>query len=125
MARPKKELPPARTHRITIRLTDDMFEVASQDAKSAKLSVAEYIRQLILKRTIKYAPIIVHNDSEIVQELRSISKLGGNLNQIARYLNQGGNMTNPLSKEVRNTLQFLNDSCNALNRKVEEEYDRH
>ena len=69
MARPKKNLPPARTHRITVRLTDEMFDVVTRDAKAANLSNAEYIRQLILKRTIKYAPTIVHDDTKIIQEL--------------------------------------------------------
>ena len=44
MARPKKNLPPARTHRITVRLTDEMFDVVTRDAKAANLSNAEYIR---------------------------------------------------------------------------------
>ena len=125
MARPKKNLPPARTHRITVRLTDEMFDVVTRDAKAANLSNAEYIRQLILKRTIKYAPTIVHDDTKIIQELGQMGKIGSNLNQIARYLNQGGSMTNPLAKELRETLQHLTDCCNTLNQKVEEEYGRH
>lgn len=125
MARPTKKLPPSRPHRVTVRLTDEMYDVVAKDAEAAKLSMAEYLRHLIANRTIKYAPPIIHDDTAIVQELHSINKLGSNLNQIARYLNQGGNMTNPLAKEIRETLQVLNDSCNALNRKVEEEYGRY
>ena len=75
MARPKKNLPPARTHRITIRLTDEMYDVVTRDAKAANLSNAEYIRQLILKRTIKYAPTIVHDDTKIIQELGAWARL--------------------------------------------------
>lgn len=122
MTRPKKNLPPARTHRITIRLTDQMYDVVARDAKAANLTIAEYIRQLILKRTIRYAPSIVHDDTKIIQELGRMGKIGSNLNQIARYLNQGGSMTNPLAKELRETLQHLTDCCNTLNQKVEEEY---
>ena len=52
MARPNKKIPPAATHRVTIRLTDDLYDVVLQDAKNARVSVAEYIRQLILNRTV-------------------------------------------------------------------------
>lgn len=125
MARPRKKLPPAKEHFIGFRLTDELYQVIAADAESTRLSVSEYCRQLATNRTIKYAPPIIHNDTAIVRELHSINKLGSNLNQIARYLNQGGNMTNPLAKEIRETLQVLNDSCNALNRRVEEEYGRY
>ncbi len=32
---------------------------------------------------------IVHDEHEILEELRKINKVGSNLNQIARHLNQG------------------------------------
>ena len=34
MARPKKEMPPAYTHRVTVRLTDEMYAVLHKDAKA-------------------------------------------------------------------------------------------
>ena len=125
MARPQKKLPPATTHRITIRLTDEMYEVVTHDAEAAQLSIAEYIRHLILNRKIRYHPPIIHADTAIVHELHDINKLGNNLNQIARYLNQDGTMTNPLAKELRETLRQINDSCSKLNHALEEEYGRH
>lgn len=125
MARPKKEIPPAYTHRVTVRLTDDMYKVLHHDAEAAHLSDAECLRQMILKRKINYAPAIVHDDSAILEELHNINKLGSNLNQITRYLNQQGNMTNPLAVELRQIIHTLDDSCNRLNRKMEEEYGRH
>ena len=34
---------------------------------------------------------IIHDEHEILEELRKINKVGSNLNQIARHLNQGNN----------------------------------
>lgn len=125
MARPKKEIPPSTNHRITVRLTDDMYDVVLQDAKRAHLSLAEYVRQLILNRKIKYAPQVIHDDSSLLQELRKLNKLGTNMNQIARYLNEGGTMTNPLAKELREELLRIDEFCNRLNQELEAEYGNH
>lgn len=125
MARPKKELPPAHTHRVTVRLTDEMYDVLHKDAAAARISDAECVRRIILGRKIKYAPTVVHDDTSILEELHRINKVGSNLNQIARYLNEGGNMTNPIAMDLRKILQSLNECCNELNRKMEEEYGRH
>lgn len=80
---------------------------------------------MILGRQIKYAPTVVHDDTAILEELRRINKVGSNLNQIARYLNEGGNMTNPIAVDLRKILQALNECCNTLNRKMEDEYGGH
>ena len=125
MSRPKKELPPAHTHRVTVRLTDEMYDVLHKDAAAARISDAECVRRIILGRKIKYAPTVIHDDTAILEELHRINKVGSNLNQIARYLNEGGNMTNPIAVDLRKILQSLNECCNELNRKMEEEYGRH
>lgn len=125
MGQPKKEIPPVRTRKLTIRLTEEMYEVLHQDAEAAQISDSECVRQMILKRKINYAPTVVHDDSAILEALHSISHLGNNLNQIARYLNGGGNMTNPLAKDVREALQKINDCCNRLNKEMEKEYGSH
>lgn len=41
------------------------------------------------------------NDPEILQIFRNLGHYGANLNQIARYLNQGGTVTNQMGKDIR------------------------
>lgn len=89
------------------------------------LSDSECVWQMILNRKIKYAPTIIHDDSAIIEEPHKLNKLGSNLNQIARYLNQGGSMTNPLALELKAALRKLDESCNKFNKKMEEKYGRH
>ena len=125
MGQPKKELPPARTRKLTVRLTEEMYDVIHKDAEAAMISDSECVRRILLKRTIKYVPTVIHDDTAILEELRRINKVGSNLNQIARYLNDGGNMTNPIAVDLRKILQALNECCNTLNRKMEDEYGGH
>lgn len=44
MARPKKQLPPSKDHQLTIRFTEELFNVLTTDAKAAGLPRTEYIR---------------------------------------------------------------------------------
>ena len=120
--RKKKTLPPPKKHRITIRLTEDEYEVLKRDCQSSQLSVSEYIRRLLLHREIPIYPIIIHDDRELIEELYKINKVGNNLNQIARHLNQGGMMTNPVALELRNIARHLHDSLMRLDEAAEKEY---
>ena len=56
MARPKKEKELKRNRRITLRFTDVEYEVITENAKAAKLPLAEYVRLQALdkKVSVKY-----------------------------------------------------------------------
>ena len=100
MTRPKKTIPPAKECQITIRMTQELFDVLTKDAKAAKMPRSEYIRHLILGRTpaVKYE--IVYNSPEILKIFRNLGNIAGNLNQIAKHLNQGDVFTRELKQEV-------------------------
>lgn len=125
MARPRKETPPKKEHFIGIRLTDDLFEVLSANAEKAGLSLSAFIRLLIAGKIIKAQPPIFHDDTALVSELAKLNKLGSNLNQIARYFNEGGLMTNPLAQELHHTLQELDKMVIRCNKELEKEYGSH
>lgn len=73
----------------------------TEDAKAAGLPRTEYIQKLITNRKPVVKQEIVFNDSEILQIFRNLGHYGANLNQIARYLNQGGTVTNQMGKDIR------------------------
>ena len=100
MARPKKEAPPPKDYQITLRMTKDLYDVLTADAKAARLPRTEYIRQLITNRHPIVKQEVVDNSEELLKVFRNLGNISGNLNQIARYLNQGGSMTNEMWKEV-------------------------
>lgn len=125
MARPKKKMPPAKAHQLPVRFTDDLYAVLSDNAQKAGLTRGEYIRHLVSGRTPKAQPPIFHNDTALVSELTKLNKLGNNLNQIARYFNEGGLMTNPLAKELHHTLQEIDKMVIRCNEELEKEYGSH
>ena len=122
MARPKKLDIPTKRRFVGFWLSEELYQVVSTEAKKAGLSQSAYWRSLAANQQIRQQPVLIHNVDAIVTELRQINKLGSNLNQIARYFNENGLMTNSLAKELQETLHTLQDSCGRLGRAVEKEY---
>ena len=123
MGRKKMEFG-AKEKRIFIRVSEDMHELISYEAEKSGLSISEFCRRVLLNRPIKKLPIIIHDEREILQELRNINKVGNNLNQIALHLNEGGETNDALLQEIRKTLTTLDISINDFNRAVEKEYGK-
>lgn len=100
MTRPKKTIPPAKECQITIRMTQDLFDVLTKDAKDAGLPRTEYIRHIITGRTpaVKYE--IVFNNPKILKIFANLANITGNLNQIAHHLNAGLGWADELRREV-------------------------
>ena len=125
MGRKKKDIG-VKEKRIYIRVSEALYEVITYSAKKSGLSIAEYCRRAVLNQPIKKLPIIIHDEKEIAQALRNIdanlSRLGNNMNQIARHLNQGGAITQPVLDEVEQELTKLDLSVDNFNRAVEKEY---
>ena len=121
MARKKDELG-AREKTIHFRVSEAFYEVIAHEARQCGLSISEFCRRVLINRPIKKLPVIIHDEREIKQELRNINKLGNNLNQIARYLNEGGQMNEMLSQKIRKTLTTLDLSIHDFNSAVEAEY---
>lgn len=107
MARPKEKLPPSKDYQITLRMTKEMYDVLTEDAKAARLPRTEYVRQLISNRHPVVKKEIVYNSEELLKIFRNLGNISGNLNQIARYLNQGGKMTNEMWKAVSDSIAQL------------------
>ena len=101
MARPKKEKELKRNHRVTLRFTDVEYEVITENAKAAKLPLAEYARLQALDKKVSVKYEIVADVPELKKLIAEFGKTGSNLNQIARHLNQGGQQTTEILKSIR------------------------
>ena len=101
MARPRKEKELTHTHHLHLRLTDVEYEVVSEAAKQAKLTLSEYTRRQLAGRkvTIKYE--IVADVPELKKLIAEFGKTGSNLNQIAHHLNQDGQQSAEMLKSLR------------------------
>ena len=91
---------PHRSHVVKTRMTEEEYADFTERLKHYAMSQAGFIRHAITRATIR--PIVTV--SPVTDELLSAvgrltaeyGKIGGNLNQIARYLNEYGAPYNAL-----------------------------
>lgn len=101
----KKYNTPHRHRVIKTRLTEEEYAEFSERVSLCKMSQAEFIRQALTKSRI--CPVITVSpvNDELLSAVGKLTaeygKIGGNLNQIARCLNEYGAPYNALSGEVR------------------------
>jgi hypothetical protein len=100
MARKKKEFPPVKERFIGFRVTEDLYKVIETEASEAKMSVSEYCRSVATNKRIILKKEFVFDNPELLSALSNLGKIGSNLNQIARHLNEGGAMNLSLRKEL-------------------------
>ena len=116
MAKPKKKCPPARTKEMKIRFTEDHFDLLTREAKAARLPRAEYIRQLTLDNRPVIHQELVFNDPQILKIFSDLGHCGGNLNQLAKHLNQGGEINQQVRDQIIECISELYEMRDSLSR---------
>lgn len=107
----KKYNTPHRRRVIKTRLTEEEYAEFSERVTLCQMSQAEFIRQALTKSRI--CPVITVSpvNDELLSAVGKLTaeygKIGGNLNQIARCLNEYGAPYNALSKEVQAAIAEL------------------
>ena len=95
---------PHRSHVVKTRMTDEEYADFTERLAAYDISQAEFIRQAITKATIRPIVQVSPVNDELLAAVGKLTaeygKIGGNLNQIARYLNEYGVPYNALSGEV-------------------------
>ena len=107
MTRPQKETDIKREHRVTIRLTDTEFSIIENAATQAEMSISEYMRTQTMEGKVNARFEIVANVDQIKKLIGEFGKIGSNLNQIARYFNQGGILSSEMRNEIRKSLRDI------------------
>lgn len=96
---------PKRHYVIKTRLTEAERADFEQRCATLSMSQSEYIRQAIFYSRITPVIRVSQNSGELLTSVSSLvaqyGKIGSNLNQIARYLNEGSPPYQGLSKELR------------------------
>ena len=96
-----------KNKRVTIRIEEKLREKIKLESKKSNLTMSKYINNCLKNKSI----IVIENGKEIYYEL---SKIGNNINQIAKKLNSNIATTSDLktldniSKELANIWQLLN-----------------
>ena len=107
MTRPQKETDMKREHRVTIRLTDTEFSIIENAATQAEMSISEYMRTQTMEGKVNARFEIVADVNQIKTLIGEFGKIGSNLNQIARYFNQGGILSSEMRNEIRKSLRDI------------------
>ena len=92
-------------------MTKEEYADFTERLKNYDMSQAEFIRQAIARATIRPIVTVSPVNDELLSAVGKLiaeyGKIGGNLNQIARALNEYGTPYNTLSVEVRATISDL------------------
>ena len=107
MTRPTKETDMKREYRVTIRLTDTEFSIIENAATQAEMSISEYMRTQTMEGKVNARFEIVADVDQIKKLIGEFGKIGSNLNQIARYFNQGGVLSSEMRNEIRKSLRDI------------------
>jgi uncharacterized protein (DUF1778 family) len=106
---PKRE----RSKQLNIRLSETEIELLQKKVKKSKLSQSEFIRKSILEKNI----IVIDEIKGLMVELK---RVGNNLNQVTRMMNNGEVKDSKELAQVKNNLENVwNQVINAL-KKVNE-----
>lgn len=109
MGRPSKEKALDHKNIITLRLTDIELAYLDQSAESLHVTRSEYLRNLILEKPMIYKYEVVADNEQLKKLNAEIGKIGSNLNQIAKHLNQGGVRSMILQDRIHECIDKLFD----------------
>ena len=107
MARPKKEKELRHKHQIMLRLTDTEYDIVTENAKSANLPLAEYVRKQVMKQKVIAKYEIVADLPELKKLVAEFGKIGSNLNQIAKHFNSGGIHSQAMRKAIEQSVSRI------------------
>ena len=121
---PKKYNTPKRSVVVKTRLTEEEYADFTERAKFCEISQSEFIRQAIENAVIKPIITVFPINEKLLSAVGSLTaqlgRIGGNLNQIARYLHEHGTPYNSLSDDVRAAIADLADLKYEITRKVDD-----
>ena len=108
---PKRYNTPHRRRVVKTRMTEEEYRDFAERLSHYDMSAAEFIRQSIRKAVIRPVIQVSPVNDELLSAIGKLTaeygKIGGNLNQIARFLNEYGAPYNTLSDEVRAAIAEL------------------
>lgn len=114
MARPKNDEEIKRTRIVTARFTDMEYERLAEASRQAKTTVAKYVHDAAVKGRVELKYRVMPRSEDVKPVLAQMGKIGSNLNQIARFLNEGGRMGDGLKKDIHVCIDGLHETRKKL-----------
>ena len=114
MTRPKKDEALTKTKDVHLRMNETEYEIllerataTNMTAEQADMSISEYMRKQIMEGQVNTKFEVVADVKEIKKLIGELGKIGSNLNQIARYFNQGGIISSEMRTEIKKSLRDI------------------
>ena len=107
MANKKKEEEFRHDHNIMLRLTKEEYKVLRKDALQAKMTIASFVREIIVQRNVTVSYRVVVDMEEVRAIGRELNSIGNNLNQIAQYFHTGGSRSEYILQEINSGIKEL------------------
>ena len=114
-----------KTKRSNLRLTPDDKKTIENNAKKMGLKISDYARYTLIKNK----PLIIKNIIELEPIEKAfgnleyqVNKLGNNVNQIAKNLNQGGTVKESTINDLINVMNILNKRLEVIENEIIKAY---
>lgn len=109
-------------NRISFRLTDQQYENLQVAAKGCRITPSEYIRRCLGTDEIIVIERFEVKSEKLEEITENYSALGEIFNQLARFLNAGGEKTKQIEDEIHETINRLLDLNKQTKQLFEEQY---
>ena len=125
----RHDTPNNKTHIIKFRVTAEEKTSLELTCKLLNLSLSTFIRRAIHNVKIEKTVIVAGGGEETLTAVSTLlaqcSKVGGNLNQLARHFNSGGKDTEQLRAQILEELSALTNFRLKAEETVGELYGNH
>ena len=109
MRRKNPNKAPVKSRHIDLRIDQATYDSIAGMAEYTGISVSEYIRRMLTKGRVITKEYNIFNPDELNRVLFHLGHIGGNLNQIAHYLNGGGSMSWELCQDIDKAVSDIYD----------------
>ena len=107
MTRPKKDEALTKTKDVHLRMNETEYEILLERSTASNMTVSNFIRNALDRQNVIIKYEITADVPDIKKLIGELGKIGSNLNQIARYFNQGGIISSEMRKEIKKSLRDI------------------
>ena len=107
MTRPQKDKSLTKIKDVHLRMSKTEYEILLERANTSNMTVSDFIRNALDNQNVIIKYEIIADVPEIKKLISECGKIGSNLNQIARYFNQGGIISSEMRTEIKKALRDI------------------
>ena len=128
-ARKNRNDTPRKTHIIKLRVTAEEKLRIQHCCKELHLTQSALIRRVLLGVNVRHTVVVAQGGEDALEAISALlvqcSKVGNNLNQLARYFNSGGKDTEQFRAQILEELSALTNFRLNAEETVGELYGNH